>query len=52
MSDTTTVVAVPSDRNTNFDWGAVIGGALIASALSFVLFFLWISSRGRVRIAL
>ena len=38
MSDTTTVVAVPSDRNTNFDWGAVIGGALIASALSFVLF--------------
>lgn len=38
MSDTTTVVAVPSDRTTNFDWGAVFGGALIASALSFVLF--------------
>ena len=38
MTDTTTVVAVPSDRSTNFDWGAVIGGALIATALSFVLF--------------
>ncbi len=38
MTDTTTVVAVPSDRTTNFDWGAIIGGALIASALSFVLF--------------
>jgi hypothetical protein len=38
MSDSTTVVAVPSDRTTNFDWGAIIGGALIASALSFVLF--------------
>lgn len=34
----TTVVALPSDRTTNFDWGAIIGGALIASALSFVLF--------------
>jgi hypothetical protein len=34
----TTVVALPSDRSTNFDWGAIIGGALIASALSFVLF--------------
>ena len=38
MSDTTTVVSVPSDRTTNFDWGAVLGAALIASALSFVLF--------------
>jgi hypothetical protein len=38
MTDTTTVVAMPSDRTTNFDWGAVIGGALIATALSFVLF--------------
>ncbi|MGE3992184.1 hypothetical protein [Pseudorhodoplanes sp.] len=38
MTDTTTVVAMPSDRSTNFDWGAVIGGALIATALSFVLF--------------
>jgi hypothetical protein len=37
MTDTTTVVAVPSDRTTNFDWGAIVGGALIASALSFVL---------------
>jgi hypothetical protein len=39
MSDTTTVVAVPAgpDRMSNVDWGAVIGGALIASALSFVL---------------
>ncbi len=40
MSDTTTVVAVPAgpDRVSNVDWGAVIGGALVASALSFVLF--------------
>lgn len=38
MTDSTTVVAMPSDRSTNFDWGAVIGGALIATALSFVLF--------------
>lgn len=37
MSDTTTVVAVPSDRTTNFDWGAIAGGALVASVLSFVL---------------
>ena len=37
MTDTTTVVAMPSDRTTNFDWGSIIGGALIASALSFVL---------------
>jgi hypothetical protein len=37
MTDTT-VVAMPSDRSTNFDWGAVIGGALVATALSFVLF--------------
>lgn len=37
MTDTT-VVAVPSDRTTNFDWGAIIGGALVATALSFVLF--------------
>ncbi len=37
MNDTT-VVALPNDRSTNFDWGAIIGGALIASALSFVLF--------------
>lgn len=37
MTDTT-VVSLPSDRTTNFDWGAIIGGALIASALSFVLF--------------
>jgi hypothetical protein len=36
MSETT-VVAVPSDRTTNFDWGAILGGALVASALSFVL---------------
>jgi hypothetical protein len=38
MTDTTTVVAMPSDRSTNFDWGAIIGGTLIATALSFVLF--------------
>lgn len=38
MTDTTTVVAMPGDRSTNFDWGAIIGGALIATALSFVLF--------------
>lgn len=38
MTDTTTVVAMPDDRSTNFDWGAIIGGALIATALSFVLF--------------
>jgi hypothetical protein len=38
MTDTTTVVAMPSDRTTNFDWGAIVGGALIATALSFVLF--------------
>ena len=38
MTDSTTVVAVPSDRTTNFDWGAIAGGALIAAALSFVLF--------------
>ena len=38
MTDTTTVVAVPSDRTTDIDWGAIVGGALIASALSFVLF--------------
>lgn len=37
MTDTT-VVAVPSDRTSNFDWGAIIGGAFIATALSFVLF--------------
>jgi hypothetical protein len=39
MTDTTTVVAVPTgDRSTNFDWAAVAGGTLVASALSFVLF--------------
>src|SRR5512145_3047386 len=38
MTDTTTVVAMPGDRSTNFDWGAIIGGALVATALSFVLF--------------
>jgi hypothetical protein len=38
MTDTTTVVAMPSDRSTNFDWGSIIGGALVATALSFVLF--------------
>jgi hypothetical protein len=38
MTDTTTVVAMPGDRSTNFDWGAIIGGAIIASALSLVLF--------------
>lgn len=38
MSDSTTVVAVDTDPATNFDWSAIIGGALIASALSFVLF--------------
>lgn len=39
MTDTTTVVAVPADeRTTNFDWGAIIGGALIASVLAIVLF--------------
>ena len=38
MTDTTTVVAVPMDeRRTNFDWGAIIGGALIASVLALVL---------------
>jgi hypothetical protein len=37
MTDTT-VVAMPSDRSSNFDWGAIIGGALVATALSFVLF--------------
>jgi hypothetical protein len=45
MTDTT-VVALPSDRTTNFDWGAIIGGALIASALSFVLF--WFGSAAGV----
>ncbi len=38
MSDTTTVIAVPADeRSTNFDWGAIIGGALVASVTSLVL---------------
>lgn len=37
MSDTT-IIEMPDDRSTNFDWGAVIGGALVATALSFVLF--------------
>ncbi len=38
MTDTTTVVAMPDNRSSNLDWGAIIGGALIATALSFVLF--------------
>ena len=38
MTDTTTVVAMPSDRSSNFDWGAIIGGALVATALSFVMY--------------
>lgn len=38
MSDSTTVVAVDAEPAINFDWSAIIGGALIASALSFVLF--------------
>ena len=38
MTDTTTVVAVPGEGHaTNFDWGAIIGGALLASALATVL---------------
>jgi len=38
MTDTTTVVAVPTDHTTsNFDWGAIVGGALIASVLALVL---------------
>lgn len=38
MTDTTTVVAIPTDeRSTNFDWGAIIGGALVASVTSLIL---------------
>lgn len=37
MADTTTVVALADDRTTNFDWGAIIGGALLASVLALVL---------------
>ena len=52
MTDTTTVVAVPSDRTTNFDWGAIIGGALIATALSFVLVRLRLRGRRCIRLSL
>ena len=38
MSDTTVVMPVTSDRSSNIDWGAIVGGALVATALSFVLF--------------
>lgn len=38
MTDTTTVVAIPTDeRSTNFDWGAIIGGALVATVTSLIL---------------
>lgn len=38
MTDTTRVVAVPSDGHaTSFDWSAIIGGALLASVLATVL---------------
>ncbi|MDP2409313.1 MAG: hypothetical protein Q8M26_03400 [Pseudolabrys sp.] len=38
MTDTTTVVAIPTDQpTTNFDWGAIVGGALLASVLGLVL---------------
>lgn len=39
MTDTTTVVALPSTSSANsyVEWGPVIGGAVIASAISFVL---------------
>ena len=33
----TTVIALPDDRTTNFDWGAIIGGALLTSVLAMVL---------------
>ena len=39
MTDTTTVVAVPAvDSTTNFDWGAIVGGAFLSSVLALVLF--------------
>ena len=37
MSDSTTVIALPDERTTNFDWGAIIGGALLASVLALIL---------------
>lgn len=38
MSETTTIIAPQAVERSAIDWAAVIGGALIASALSFVLF--------------
>lgn len=33
----TTVIALPDDRTTNFDWGAIFGGALLTSVVAMVL---------------
>jgi len=38
MTETTTVVAIPGESPpTSFDWGAIIGGALLASVLTAIL---------------
>jgi hypothetical protein len=38
MTDTTVVAVAPESYPSSIQWGPVIGGALVASALSFVLF--------------
>jgi hypothetical protein len=38
MSDTTVVAVSPDPASSYVQWGPVVGGALIASALSFILF--------------
>lgn len=38
MTDTTIVAVPPAQAQSYVDWGPIIGGALVASALSFVLF--------------
>jgi hypothetical protein len=38
MTDTTIVAVPPAPATSYVDWGSVIGGALVASALSFILF--------------
>ena len=38
MTDSTTIVALPAERTSAIDWGTVIAGALITSALWLILF--------------
>jgi hypothetical protein len=38
MTDTTVVAVAPEQAHSHIQWGPVIGGAFVASALSFILF--------------